>query len=185
MKVCPKCNSKHGKSGKYCSRKCANSRTWSEDDKKKKAESVRKTFAEKGGHPSRGKPGWKHTEEDKELKRLKSLEDWDKRGRMTPEQIRIKNAEVAARYRARMMSSVPPDADKVLIRLIFKYCPEGYEVDHIIPISKDGTHHQDNLQYLTSHENKKKSNKLNYVTKTAIRWQDIESLKEEYEILKK
>lgn len=27
--------------------------------------------------------------------------------------------------------------------------PKGYEVDHIIPISLGGTHHRDNLQYLT------------------------------------
>ena len=34
-KICPKCNSFHSKKGIYCSRKCANSRSWSESDKKK------------------------------------------------------------------------------------------------------------------------------------------------------
>ncbi len=31
-----------------------------------------------------------------------------------------------------------------------------HEVDHIIPISKGGLHHQDNLQILTQQENRKK-----------------------------
>lgn len=37
MKQCPKCNSEHEKSGKFCSRKCANSRVWSEKDKEIKS----------------------------------------------------------------------------------------------------------------------------------------------------
>jgi hypothetical protein len=39
MKTCPKCNSLHNKIGTFCSRTCANSRSWSENDKKKKAQS--------------------------------------------------------------------------------------------------------------------------------------------------
>lgn len=34
---CPKCNLEHNNKGKYCSRKCANSRQWSEADKLKKS----------------------------------------------------------------------------------------------------------------------------------------------------
>lgn len=37
MKICPKCNEKHSKNGKFCSRSCANSRKWSERDKLKKS----------------------------------------------------------------------------------------------------------------------------------------------------
>jgi len=37
MKICPKCEKLHEKEGKYCSRKCANSRSWSNKDKKKKS----------------------------------------------------------------------------------------------------------------------------------------------------
>lgn len=43
MKFCPKCNSTHNKPGKYCCRSCANSRTWSAEDKYKKSEAG-KTF---------------------------------------------------------------------------------------------------------------------------------------------
>lgn len=44
MKICPKCSTTHEKSGTYCSRNCANSRTWSDDDKHKKRLSVLKTM---------------------------------------------------------------------------------------------------------------------------------------------
>jgi HNH endonuclease len=48
------------------------------------------------------------------------------------------------------------------IRDFYFKCPIGYEVDHIIPISKGGKHCKTNLQYLTPEENKKKSNRLDY-----------------------
>ena len=34
------------------------------------------------------------------------------------------------------------------------------EVDHIIPISKGGKHHEDNLQIITMSENRKKHTKI-------------------------
>lgn len=37
MKTCPKCNCTHLKNGIFCSRKCANSRVWSIEDKLKKS----------------------------------------------------------------------------------------------------------------------------------------------------
>ena len=36
MKVCPKCNTEHEKSGKYCCRSCANSRVFSDSALEKK-----------------------------------------------------------------------------------------------------------------------------------------------------
>lgn len=44
MKICPKCSTAHEKPGTYCSRTCANSRIWSDDDKHKKRLSVLKTM---------------------------------------------------------------------------------------------------------------------------------------------
>lgn len=44
MKHCPKCNLQHDKNGKFCSRKCANSRTWTDEDKKKKSDSVKNFY---------------------------------------------------------------------------------------------------------------------------------------------
>lgn len=40
MNTCPKCGISHDKKGKFCSRTCANSRTWTDDDKQKKRESA-------------------------------------------------------------------------------------------------------------------------------------------------
>jgi len=179
MKTCPKCGDKHGKNGVYCSRTCANSRTWTEEDKKKKSVSVTKKWAEIG-HPSKGKPGWKPTEDDKELKRQRTLEAWDKKGRFPPEHHAAKNRRTVARYRARKINALPKDADLFLLKLIYKYVPDGYEVDHIIPLSKGGLEQPSNLQYLTSLENKQKSNKLDYITESHRRWQDNDKLLREY-----
>lgn len=46
------------------------------------------------------------------------------------------------------------------IKKFYQKKPIGYEVDHIIPISKGGKHCISNLQYLTPNENKQKSNKI-------------------------
>ena len=64
------------------------------------------------------------------------------------------------RYQMKKSNQTPLDADLEKIKEIYYNCPEGHEVDHIIPISKGGLHHQDNLQYLTISENRRKSNKL-------------------------
>lgn len=70
--------------------------------------------------------------------------------------------EAWQRYNAKQKSQTPPDADLKLIQEIYKNCPPGHEVDHIIPISKGGLHHQDNLQYLPRKLNRQKGNKLNW-----------------------
>lgn len=41
MKVCPKCYANHTKDGRFCSRACANSRTWSLEDRRRKSESAK------------------------------------------------------------------------------------------------------------------------------------------------
>ena len=46
------------------------------------------------------------------------------------------------------------------IKKFYKNCSAGYQVDHIIPLSKNGTHTLDNLQYLTKFENLSKHNKI-------------------------
>ena len=69
-----------------------------------------------------------------------------------------KNKERQAKYRAKELRKIHPTANRDKIKQIYKLCPEGYEVDHIIPLSLGGWHHEDNLQYLTKEENRRKSN---------------------------
>ena len=73
---------------------------------------------------------------------------------------RMLNAVAATRRANKKKASVGlNEEDKSRIMKMYLECPEGYEVDHIIPLSKGGKHHPDNLQYLTVSENRKKSNK--------------------------
>jgi hypothetical protein len=83
-----------------------------------------------------------------------------KRTPMSPEERKRRNAESQSRYRQKKYRCLAPDANREMIKEIYRACPAGYEVDHIIPLSKGGLHHQDNLQYLPKHENRKKSNKI-------------------------
>jgi 5-methylcytosine-specific restriction endonuclease McrA len=76
------------------------------------------------------------------------------------EQIRATVNEANARYRARMKQQVVPGEDIKPIKDFYANCPPGYEVDHIIPLSKGGLHTLSNLQYLTISENRRKSNKI-------------------------
>jgi len=67
---------------------------------------------------------------------------------------------VTANYRAKKHNQTPDNADLEAIKKFYANCPKGYEVDHIIPISKGGLHVLENLQYLTISENRKKHNKI-------------------------
>jgi 5-methylcytosine-specific restriction endonuclease McrA len=73
---------------------------------------------------------------------------------------RARNRESYRRYMARKKYQTPIGEDIQAIRQYYINCPKGYEVDHIIPISKGGSHSLDNLQYLTKEENRRKSNKI-------------------------
>lgn len=81
------------------------------------------------------------------------------------EEQRKLNRDRQARYRAKNLRKYAPNANREKIREIYKNCPDGYEVDHIRPLSKGGLHHEDNLQYLTVNENRKKGNKINHKDK--------------------
>lgn len=68
-----------------------------------------------------------------------------------------------AHRRNRVHIATPPWADKNAIRKFYIACPEGYHVDHIIPLRGEyvsGLHVIENLQYLPAIENIKKGNQF-------------------------
>lgn len=72
-------------------------------------------------------------------------------------------AEKARLKRISSKDRQPPWANKDKIIEIYRECPEGYQVDHIIPLygkNVSGLHVENNLQYLTSYENRVKANKF-------------------------
>jgi CRISPR/Cas system Type II protein with McrA/HNH and RuvC-like nuclease domain len=75
---------------------------------------------------------------------------------------RLLMREAYARYSARKKFQTPIDEDLLAIKQFYLKCPDGYEVDHIIPISRKGLHSLSNLQYLTKSNNKRKWAKLNW-----------------------
>lgn len=56
----------------------------------------------------------------------------------------------------REMTKLISPQEKEAIRQFYSDCPDGYEIDHIIPFCKGGLHKLENLQYLTKKENQVK-----------------------------
>jgi hypothetical protein len=75
-------------------------------------------------------------------------------------------ANVRARQ-ARLKQRTPAWANLKAMREIYVNCPEGYHVDHVVPLNGEnvsGLHVEFNLQYLSAEENIKKSNKFDIPT---------------------
>jgi len=86
----------------------------------------------------------------------KQISEWQKTNRG------LCNARVSKR-RALKLKATPSFANLNKIKEIYKNCPKGYEVDHIIPLqgkNVSGLHIETNLQYLLMKENRIKSNKF-------------------------
>jgi len=68
-----------------------------------------------------------------------------------------------ATQKRRVKRATPPWMPKETIIAAFKACPEGMEVDHIVPLQGklvSGLNVPWNFQYLPSHENNSKNNKF-------------------------
>jgi hypothetical protein len=69
----------------------------------------------------------------------------------------------SANERAYRLQRIPPWADMDAIKEFYLNCPEGYHVDHIIPLkgkNVSGLHVVENLQYLSIEENLTKGSKF-------------------------
>jgi len=72
-----------------------------------------------------------------------------------------------SKYRASKLNQTPEltENEKAKVELYYRVSQQlgsGWEVDHIIPISKGGLHHPDNLQVTTKEYNMTKHNNENY-----------------------
>lgn len=68
-----------------------------------------------------------------------------------------------AKRRAQKLKATVSWSDPNKIREIYRNCPAGYHVDHIVPLQGElvcGLHVEYNLQYLTSFDNRSKGNKF-------------------------
>ncbi len=62
-------------------------------------------------------------------------------------------------YRALKINALAQCVNKIMTEEFYVNCPDDYEVDHIIPLSKGGNHDVSNLQYLTKALNVSKKNR--------------------------
>jgi len=126
---------------KFCSRSCSSSYNNTVAPKRQK---TFKNICETCSTPTNNKRWCKRSCRPKE----------------TYEQYRARMNEANARYMARRKFQTPADENISALQDFYINCPNGYEVDHIIPISKGGLHSLSNLQYLPWLENRRKSNKV-------------------------
>lgn len=100
-------------------------------------------------------------------KRIKFGKLWRLKNKDYQKIQRLKNPSLAifycAKRNAAKLNATPKFANLDKIKEIYKNCPKGYTVDHIVPLQGKevcGLHVEWNLQYLTPSENSSKSNKL-------------------------
>lgn len=81
---------------------------------------------------------------------------------LRPDHYRVKYREYGAARRAAELRAMPEWVDRGEIERIYRGCPPGSHVDHIVPLRGRlvcGLHVPWNLQYLAAHENARKGNR--------------------------
>ncbi len=168
MRLCQVCNSsiEHKiKSAKFCSTTCKDS-YWQTNNWDKMLIAAKK---------------WRDNNDRSELAK-QQVKEWHKVNRDRVRELNkmyhqnnqsdpiylAKRRHHEALRRARKLQATPKWLSKEQleeIKLIYKNCPKGYHVDHIMPLkgkNSSGLHVPWNLQYLPGIVNKMKSNKVDY-----------------------
>lgn len=74
---------------------------------------------------------------------------------------RAKNRIYQLEHYAKYWKGKKITGNRKLMNEIWYRRPDGYDVDHIIPVTRDGEHHEDNLRYMNIDDNRKiKQNRL-------------------------
>ena len=158
-----------------------------EDKEKKKA--YRKAYCEANGDEIKAKKkAWYEANKDKVNAKNKTYREANK------DKIRayIKSHYEAnkqyyfanaAKRKALKIPALLPTTDNELIKNLYKQRKEmsekhgeEYHVDHIIPLSIGGAHHQDNMRVITAKENLKKCDK--YIPQLGGVWADNDLARE-------
>ena len=86
----------------------------------------------------------------------------------------------ASKRRALKLTQTHLDCDNKQVERFYRVCSllskhtgTKYHVDHILPISKGGPHHHDNLQIITQTLNNQKSNNTNFEHQDLKHWTDL------------
>ena len=104
----------------------------------------------------------------------------NKEHRKTPKgRAALKNKRARRRTRKLIQTQFFGVPNFSLIRKIYEHCPEGYQVDHMLSLSRGGDHHESNLCYLPGKVNNSKHNKsieefgVDIFNENVIYWQDL------------
>lgn len=76
---------------------------------------------------------------------------------------RTKRRASCAKYKATKLQATPQWADLDAIQQVYAMCPDGWHVDHIVPLQGQyvcGLHVAENLQHLPAPENIRKGNRF-------------------------
>ena len=90
---------------------------------------------------------------------------YEKKKKQNPGYVKEKSANRRANKRQRIPKWLTKE-EKLAIKDFYNGCPEGYHIDHIIPLNGilvSGLHVLANLQYLTIKDNLIKSNRFNII----------------------